>query len=80
MRSGTYWLEFSLHRSQQCNRVEQGSNQVLLFFSVVARMFAPSVGTMMDGEHAFATRVAPHGDDDRDAFVHFADMFSGIPR
>ena len=24
--------------------------------------------------------VAPHGDDDRDAFVHFADMFSGIPR
>ena len=33
----------------------QGSNQVSLFFSVVARMFAPSVGTMMDGEHAFAT-------------------------
>ena len=25
-------------------------------FSVVARMFAPSVGTMVDGEHAFATR------------------------
>ena len=25
------------------------------FFLVVARMFAPSVGTMMDGEHAFAT-------------------------
>ena len=24
-------------------------------FSVVARMFAPSVGTMMNGEHAFAT-------------------------
>ena len=24
--------------------------------------------------------VAPHGDDDRDAFVHLADMFSGIPR
>ena len=24
-------------------------------FSVVARMFAPSVGTMMDGEHAFAS-------------------------
>ena len=29
--------------------------RVLSFFSVVARMFAPSVGTMMDGEHAFAT-------------------------
>ena len=27
----------------------------LFFFSVVALMFAPSVGTMLDGEHAFAT-------------------------
>ena len=24
--------------------------------------------------------VAPHGDDDRDAIVHFAGLFSGIPR
>ena len=28
---------------------------VAFCFSVVTRMFAPSVGTMMDGEHAFAT-------------------------
>ena len=35
---------------------EQGSNHLSPFcFSVVARMFALSVGTMMDGEHAFAT-------------------------
>ena len=27
----------------------------VVFFSVVAHMFAPSVGTTMDGEHAFAT-------------------------
>ena len=34
----------------------QSSTQVSLFvFSVVARMVEPSVGTMMDGEHVFAT-------------------------
>ena len=33
----------------------QGSNQVSPFFSVVTTMFAPSVGAVMDGEHAFAT-------------------------
>ena len=33
----------------------QGSNQVVAFLFVVARMFAPSVGAMMNGAHAFAT-------------------------
>ena len=33
---------------------------------------------MKDGEHAFAT--SPHGDDDRDVFVPFVGLFSGIPK
>ena len=40
-------------------------------------MFAPSVGTMMDGEHAFATSGVPPGDDDRDVFVPFVGLDGG---
>ena len=42
-----------MHTQKQ--QQQQGSNRCRLLFSVVARMFAPSVDTMMNGEHAFAT-------------------------
>ena len=41
-----------LKQQQHHHKVQTG---VAFCFSVVARMFAPSVGTVKDGEHAFAT-------------------------
>ena len=48
------WTDGSLVLDQVIgvSRLKPG---VAFCFSVVARMFAPSVGTMMDDEHAFAT-------------------------
>ena len=55
-------VEVRSHFGSRSTRFKPGA---AFCFSVVARMFAPS--------------VAPHGHDDRDAFVHFARLFSGIP-
>ena len=50
------------------------------FLFVVARMFAPLVGTMMNGEHAFATSGGTAWRRRQRRLRAFRRMFSGIPR